>query len=367
MGKTEYIDTSKLSFDFNNPRLVEFEEINEKTDDKTIIRILWEAMDVKELVLSIAKNGFFPNDPLICAEEKGKLVVIEGNRRLAAVRILLEPDNFGYEVPNINDDEKKRLNKLPVIRETREEAWKYIGFKHVNGPAKWGSYAKAKYIASVHNEQSIPLDDIALMIGDTHKTVRKLYRGLMVVQQAEKLTEFRREDAVKSRFPFSHLYTALGYDGFSNYLDVKAETEDASDFVPKSKARELEDIFLWLYGSKKSKIEPVVKSQNPDLRNLNSVLLSKEATARLKKTGNLDLALEVTRPASSIFEEELFSAKASLIKAKGFVTQGYAGSDELLRLAGTIAELADTLYDEMEKVRKTDEQKPKKNRLTQRD
>ena len=51
---------------------------------------------------------------------------------------------------------------LPVIRlENRQEAWRYIGFKHVNGAAKWNGFAKAKYIATVHHDFNISLDDIA--------------------------------------------------------------------------------------------------------------------------------------------------------------------------------------------------------------
>ena len=77
---------------------------------------------------------------------------------------------------------------------TRQDSWRHLGFKHVNGPAKWGSYAKSRYIADVHRKYDVPLDDIARQIGDTHRTVQRLYRALMVLEQAEKLEVFDRED-----------------------------------------------------------------------------------------------------------------------------------------------------------------------------
>ena len=98
------VPTIALGFDRHNPRLVEF-EITSKTTDEELIQLLWNTMDVHELVLSIAASGFFPHEALIVAKEAGKHVVIEGNRRLAAVRVLLEPSivDSGYvTIPKIS-------------------------------------------------------------------------------------------------------------------------------------------------------------------------------------------------------------------------------------------------------------------------
>src|SRR5581483_2003902 len=80
----------ELHFDPHNPRLAEY-GIDDATDENEILKVLWDAMDVRELVQSIAASGFFPHEALIVAQEGGKSVVIEGNRRLAAVKILLSP------------------------------------------------------------------------------------------------------------------------------------------------------------------------------------------------------------------------------------------------------------------------------------
>jgi ParB-like chromosome segregation protein Spo0J len=45
-------------------------------------------MAVDEVALSIAENGFYRHEPLYAARESGKLNVVEGNRRLAAVKLL---------------------------------------------------------------------------------------------------------------------------------------------------------------------------------------------------------------------------------------------------------------------------------------
>lgn len=176
----------ELHFDYQNPRLAEY-GIGEGDSEDKILSILWQSQDVRELVQSIAASGFFPHEALVITKESGKYVVIEGNRRLAAVKVLLgEAADKGWDIPKISPAAREKLKELPVIESSRKEAWRYLGFKHVNGPAKWSGYAKATYIAAVHREYGVSLVDIANQIGDRHRTVQRLYRGLMVVDQADR-------------------------------------------------------------------------------------------------------------------------------------------------------------------------------------
>ena len=73
------IPVSQLEFDRKNPRLFEF-GLSNRSPEEEVVRVLWEAMDVKELTLSIASSGFFSHKPLILAVEEGKKIIIEGNR-----------------------------------------------------------------------------------------------------------------------------------------------------------------------------------------------------------------------------------------------------------------------------------------------
>ena len=350
---TVKMNVSELAFDLKNPRLAEF-DLTESSTDSEVMQVLWEAMDVRELVLSIAASGFFQHEPLIVAQEGGTNVVIEGNRRLAAVKVLLEPalaETLKADVPVITKTASKALQELPTVRGTRENAWRYLGFKHVNGPAKWSSYAKSRYIADVHRNFDMPLEDIAKQIGDTHKTVQRLFRGLMVIEEAERLKVFCREDRWRNHFSFSHLYTGLDYDGISTFIGLRPETEEDQKPVPANKKDELGELCLWMYGSKRKQTAPVIQTQNPHLRQLDAVVGNKEALAALRGGQGLAYAYEVSRPSSTVFEESLLASKRELQKAHGMLSIGYDGSEELLRIAGTVANLADDLYVEMERKR----------------
>lgn len=347
------IDVSELAFDFKNPRLVEF-DITSQTTEPEIVTLLWEAMDVRELVMSIAASGFFRHEPLIIAHEGGRNVVIEGNRRLAAVKALLEPDlvsELNATIPDIAESARADLNMLPCLISTREEAWQYLGFKHVNGPAKWSSYAKSHYIAEVHRNFGVPLANVAQQIGDTHRTVQRLFRGLMVIEQAEHMGVFNRENRWYRHFSFSHLYTGIDYPGISSYIGLRPESDEDTEPVPLEKKEELGQLFTWLYGNRRDDTRPVIQSQNPHLRQLDAVLSNRSATADLRRNGNLAYAFESSRPSSNRFEESLLAAREHLQKAHSMLSEGYDGSEELLRTAGTVANLADDLYNEMDRKR----------------
>ena len=347
------IPVSNLVFDFRNPRLVEYDLTNRSTELE-IVQVLWEAMDVRELVLSIAASGFFRHEPLIVSQEDGTNVVIEGNRRLAAVKVLLDPmilDMQNADMPTIPEDDKSALRTLPCLLSTRKQAWQYLGFKHVNGPAKWSSYAKSQYIADVHRNFDVPLVVIAQQIGDTHRTVQRLFRGLMVIEQAERLEVFDREDRWRNHFSFSHLYTGIDYPGISAYIGLRPAADEDQDPVPTDKQEELRQLCLWLYGSKRQQILPVIERQNPHLRQLEAVVTNIEARSALRSGSTLASAFEMSRPSPNVFEEALVGARQNLQKARGLLSDGYDGSEELLRIAGTVADLADDLYREMDRKR----------------
>jgi hypothetical protein len=312
-------------------------------------------MGVEEIVLSIKASGFFDNEPLIAIRENKKNVVIEGNRRLAAVKCILHPEyadsiGFNKNLLTVTAEVKATLKEIPVIFVAeRKEAWKFIGFKHINGPAKWGSYAKAQYISQIKNDFGISLEEIASQIGDTNKTVQKLYQGLQVIEQAESLNKFDRSDIIAPRLYFSHLYTGLNYEGFKDFLSLKDVPEDTKNPVPPEKYENLGDLLVWLYGSKNKEVQPIIQSQNPDLRHLDEVIKKKEAVLALRDGVSLIQAYEISQPKDKTFEQNLLEAKRALQKAQSYLTEGFDGRDEsLLKHAGTIAQIADDLYEAME-------------------
>lgn len=254
MTEIQNIELSKIRLDYQNPRLREF-GIKSNSKEQDILQILWDEMAVNELMYSIVSNGFWDYEPLIVMGNDGVFTAIEGNRRLAAVKLIHDQGTIKipkHIVEKISEKLLQDTMSLPVIIvENREESWRFVGFKHVNGPAKWGSFAKAKYIAEIHNDYDVPLNEIAYQIGDTNNTVQKLYQGLMVLDQAERTKVYSYDDIQANRIYFSHLYTGLQREGIREYIQIKDAEDESNEPVPVSKLKELGKLLEWLFGSKK--------------------------------------------------------------------------------------------------------------------
>jgi len=362
------INIAKLEFDKKNPRLVEFGFDNNIKEEK-LVEVLCRVMAVEEIILSLHHSGYFKNDPLIAIPDGDNFIVIEGNRRLAAIKVITEYSKYSKyypkTLPKPSPELIESLQLIPVVIEnTREAAWQFIGFKHVNGAAKWNSYAKAEYIAQVHNDFGVSLADIGLQIGDTNKTVQRLYQALMVIEQAENEKVFDKGDITGSRLYFSHLTTGLQYDGIKEYIGLKEA--EAESKTPVTNTRELGEVLSWMFGSKKNEIRSVIVSQNPDLRNLDSVVKSPQAISALKATNDLNVAYEISQPDEYKFAESLNEAKRALYKSLQYSVTGYDGEESGLRVAGSIANMADELYRGMEKKNISKSGKfEKKSRLTE--
>jgi len=342
-----------LYLDPKNPRLAGEDLTVDQQDE--IVKLLWQDRAVNELVDSIAASGYWRHEELFAAREDGKLVIIEGNRRLAAVKLLMD-DTLRNRLsitgfPSLSPADRQKLETLPVIECKREDVWQFIGFKHVNGPQDWDSIAKAEYIAQVHNEYKIPLEQIARTIGDRHDTVRRLYRGLMVLQQAEQSGKFDVHDRYNTRFAYSHLWTGLGYENIQKFLGLTADKGFEPNPVPKNHLENLRELCFWLYGSKKEHKEPIIRSQNPDLRRLDETLGSKNGVAALRSGLPLGTALNASRGDERLLREALVLAEQKLKEARGLVLTGFMGKDaELLSKAKVILTIADSIASEMEDI-----------------
>ena len=357
----------ELLFDAKNPRLVELLDEDSPTQEDLAL-ILWENMAIDELVMSISASGYFPYEPLIAIKENDHGIVIEGNRRLAALKLLLDPSlkkNVGATgIPKLGRKKQRDLLEVPVVWTTRTDAWNYIGFKHVNGPVKWDSYSKAKYIAEVHNDFGIPLTSIASQIGDKHRIVQRLYRALMVIEQAERTGVYHRSQRYKSHFSFSHLYTGLDYEGISSFVSLRSASTESRTPVPRSRLKHLGELCTWLYGDSTRELEPVVQSQNPHLRQLDEVVQSKSALIALREHMPLSVALEISYGDETIFRRSLVQAKDALQKARATLSTGFDGDRTLFQLADQVSDLAIDLWHEMDR-KVTSRSRRKKSRKSE--
>ena len=257
-----YAKLDELYLDAKNPRLGRHDSEGDLSQED--IMGLMRSWVLDELAVSYLESGFWTHEALLVVEEeleeKLRLVVIEGNRRLAALKYLRDayheeevPRKWKDLAQNTQVSEQhleKLFNKIPYIRvDSREEIESFLGFRHVTGIKQWRTEEKAQYIAKLI-EQGMRYEQVMRKIGSRTSTVRQHYIAYrLLVQMEDNLENFSVEDA---RGRFSVMYLSLRTQGVRTYLDIKISADEraAKTPVPPTHLDALADFALWLFGSK---------------------------------------------------------------------------------------------------------------------
>lgn len=343
-----YLSPEELVLDRDNPRLLpeEYSGIELATEEE-IIRALAQ-YDLNELLQSIAENGYLNIEPLYIQKiGHNKYKVLEGNRRLAAIKLLRNNElarKCGINLPKIERHILATTDKILVHEAQNEkDGLAYIGFKHINGPHKWDSIAKARFVLNLY-KKNYPIDQISKMIGDTHNTIQKMLIGMTVLEQASEEGIFYIEDRHSSLkvFPFSHLYTALTRKEYQQYLGLQKNI--LKNPVPKENLPRLEKVLHWIYGSKSDDIRPVIKSQNPDIKNLGTVLSHSRALAVLESRNDLDEAIKQTIPPGIALKDSLVAALFNAKEALGYSSDVVNIDEDTQDLALQLKKTTESVY-----------------------
>lgn len=363
VGQAEYPSDTNIIARRRDPPLQAVPPTTERTSDAKIIARLYLSAELDELLQSMSTNGYMDIEPLVVVRqaETDEFLVLEGNRRLAALRLLSEPElikdikdtqSLNIRVPRVNQSilhSFETISVYPVA--SRESARSFIGFKHINGPAKWSAYAKARYAADWYRQQGgKDIELIAASIGDGHATIKRMVSAIYVLDQARDNDIFDIEKRFTVRFNFSHLYTALSRPQYMKYLKISsawAQCDPQPDPVAHEEFPKLKKLLVWIYGSKEDNRQPVVKSQNPDIKRLGEVLAHSEGLHILETTSDLDLAHAVTESIDHRFTRSLVRAREDIKDAFSSI-RAFDGRDfSLLHIAADVKETSETVYQRM--------------------
>ena len=354
IGDTEDCPVGLLRLDRNNPRLQTGIELEIKNDSE-LISVLADIAALDELVTSICANRYLNLEPLIVMGDSnsGPFRVLEGNRRLAAIKLIQDPalaQELGIKVPT--PVQAQVLESIKVVRVYRvervEDARAFIGFKHINGPQRWDAYAKARYVTDWYKKakRSVGIDLIASMVGDNNNTLRAYIYSILMLEQADNAGVWSiKERANSGRFAFSHLYTAIGRKEYQEFLGLTVGWSDRPPLKP------IKDDFLaklgvalgYIYGVKSDDRPALVRSQNPDLKQLGEALVNKPARLFLKNRGTLDDALDELKDPSDAFQDSLIAVTLRLKRAINLMPKYQGGKPAIDKLVEEIFEQADTL------------------------
>ena len=286
------VNLEDLHFDPKNPRLVG--EFN--GDPDKIFRYLITDIGVDDLLQSISTIGFIDGDPLIVRErEDGGYFVIEGNRRLAALKLLTgSVPNDGEPVPTIPEISTKKaeaLKKVYVQKDWPGELLQaYLGYKHVTAAREWPPEAKAKFVLehAGHDFSKENLTRFAKTLGTNYATLKRWLVAYLSLRQAEAAGKFDPAQVPTKRF-FGTFYTLLGGSEAKEFLAL-ADDPISENPIPEDHLEHLGDFITWTVGTKD--VPPKVNSRQQ--AQFEQVLASPSALQYFKVKGDLDGAVLYT-------------------------------------------------------------------------
>jgi len=175
---TRPLRVAKLRLDLKNPRILQ------ATNQRDALQKIIDDQDIKLVALaeSIVKDGLNPMDRFLVIqsdEEAGKYVVIEGNRRFAAIKILQNPavltglnvrTSVQRRLENLASSfDVKTIEPLDCFEVTaREEGAMWIQQRHTGenqgrGIVDWNGIARARFRG---NDPALQALDFVLKLGD---------------------------------------------------------------------------------------------------------------------------------------------------------------------------------------------------------
>lgn len=106
----------------------------EVSSQEALINDLFVNEDAMQVLESIALNGFFPDETPVVIKDKAKFVVIDGNRRVAALKVLARPDIVPTKASSVKDLLKSTGSAIKdvevVVAPNRDSVRHFLASKH---------------------------------------------------------------------------------------------------------------------------------------------------------------------------------------------------------------------------------------------
>ena len=329
-----------LLLDSENPRLPTSE--GPRSQDELLILIV-KTYTIGELMESFAINGYFDEEPLVgvpVADDPLKLIIVEGNRRLSALKLLLDPTlvqrlvdpsngrPIRITIPALTSERQQELQIVPVrvYEEGRSAVLAYMGYRHITGVKTWNSYAKARYVHQLV-EDGNELGDIQRRIGDRHETAPRLLRAYLVWEQANSLSMIPARNGHTPSF--SYLFTALTFRPMLQFLGLAAQGIPRQ--VRQDRIQQLEEIVGYLYGTTDGERKPAIK-ESREIKDLAQAVSSEQALEKLREGASVTDAVEAIPVVEARLERLIRQALERLNQATEIARRS-GGNEQVHRLA----------------------------------
>lgn len=320
------VDLSLIDLDSKNPR------IPQSLHDRTELEILEYMVDnasVIELTDSIGENGFFPGEPIILVQKNSRYKVIEGNRRISALKLLQDEElakKLSNKLAQSVQKAEYKPTSIPSLVTTKldEEVHKFLGFRHITGIKNWNALEKARYLYKLKVGLHVESNDLGInevyselakSIGSRPDYVRRILTAYELYLYIENENFFNIPDLNDVNFHFVNLSDSLNRPNISKFLGVNYKLDNP---INEIKTSNIIEWTKWLF-EKSSQYTTRVKGTSSQLTMLNEIVGSPTALKAFRNGKTLDEAIFLTEHIDNIFNESIAKALSYLKEADNMV------------------------------------------------
>ena len=308
-----------LAFDPENPRLPSSVD---GRDDKAVLEWMLRDASLIGLMGSIGEHGYFPGEPLLvapAAERESHWVVVEGNRRLAAVKLLQDPSLATVRMKAVKEAlavAQHTPTTLPIaIFRKRRDIVGYLGYRHITGVKDWRPLAKAKYLSQLAKryrgrDSKAKFQHLARDIGSRSDYVARLLAAYGLYQRVVESDFFDIPGLDESSIEFTLLSTALSYHNITNFLGLSSAGDTSLHGLSVA---HLEELTTWLFARNAEGKTRVGESRN--LKLLAAVVAEPKISLALKsfrRGAPLAEAARLTKLPLDVFRTSIMEARSRL-------------------------------------------------------
>jgi len=352
VGEGRYVPVNALLLDGKNPRF----PVDADASNQELIAIqLANRYDALEIARSIVKSGFHAAEPPAVLDNKDEtFTVLEGNRRVTALKGLLDPelssrfaDKSQWDAVVAEGISGGRVpDAIPVIvYEDRNTAVPLLIGRHIKGPKKWEPLQQDRYIHDLVNEGYTFQETSELMYA-TVGEVKAAYRNYrLITEDAPRLGLHVSEQKAK--------YSVLGIVWDNNALrkharvaekgEVKVGESSIAPGVSDTEAKQgLGEVLRWVLGDAQN--EPILADSRQVVK-LAQVVSSETGLAALRAGKPLKEALQQVSEEGAAPAESALRQLTTSVNALRMATAKFELLDEEEKavLTPVIADLSEAL------------------------
>jgi len=248
----------RLMLDPNNYRFIDNKDykpvpINEVNDERIQKRtrnflVGKNNEGISDLISSFKANGILKLDPIQVKEiqDTKDFLVIEGNRRTAALKFLYEQFKEGYDVGKLTLESFKSIEVVQISDENDVQHLITMGLHHISGKKKWSPVNQAQLIHDLRFKHDMKEVEICNSLSITKHNLRRSLRVLALIdsyKESDYGDQFQTnmysifEEIIKK----VEMKSWLGWDDYKYASNNKVNEEKLFSWISKEEVIERDE------------------------------------------------------------------------------------------------------------------------------